>query len=60
MNGEIMDVSLDATLVIELFLNENHLSRPKLPYFRGLKRGEGRDERFFCKIINLIITWTKI
>jgi hypothetical protein len=51
MNGEIMDVSLDATLVIELFLNENHLSRPKLPYFRGLKRGEGRDERFFVKLL---------
>ena len=27
MNGEIMDVSLDTTLVIELFLNENYLFR---------------------------------
>jgi len=41
MNGGTMDVFLDATLVIELFLNENHLSRVQSPYFRGLKRGEG-------------------
>ena len=27
INGETMDVSLDATLVIELFLNENYLFR---------------------------------
>ena len=51
MNGEIMDVSLDATLVIELFLNENHLSRPKLPYFRDISRVDGRDERFFVKLL---------